>query len=913
MSLQVWLPLNGTLDNIGCSGVTVTNNGATVDNSGKIGKCYYFSGSTWITMTMPEEMTTIKNTSVCAWIKSTGTVVALGGISHDGGADKAHMTLYTSGWQFGGGSGYKYVSGGTIANTSVWHHVCCTLDDTTITTYLDGTKVTSKTLTEAGVTVTDITSANFLEIGCDHPGGNEFLTGYVNDFRVYSHCLSAAEVKEISQGLVLHYKLDDLLSGNMIKNGYGDLGLENWTNASRVSTDVPTADTSIKQSFYNQWTKEKVPIIQSHQYQFSCYVKSTGTSGYTYPSFQPYDIDGKALNYFHEPEGFQAATRTTLAQPLKTGDTKIYATSLTNWPDHTNSRMVAIFSYRDSHGNLYPDWEYTQNTVVYGTSSNLNKSTNVITLSNAYTGPTMPTGTSICQTVYGSTYWYPFGGITKTSISAWVAKTMTFIPKNINRLKYAHYITYLADWQNDILHAGMKLIDLTYSNNVSDSSGYNHNGTITGNLSLSNNTPRYQSSTYFEDYTRYISCLLDNNWIPNAVTMSCWIKGTNRSARGGFHIPLNMHSTNFEISITSSSGLARMGYVIGGTRYVSDIGSNILDGNWHMLTSTFNGSTICRYIDGTLINSENRSGALTAVQTLGIGAFPGGTTYGNTQLYESDVRIYATALPANDILQLYHTSAKIDNKGCTHAYEFIEHQDNILFPAELSRTKLEFTNGLSRYTQSNCQVTLVEEGYHIYRPPNLTTSANGNTMFGGLKLVNQSTDTVSPYNATRDNIWNLQKGHSYILAFHAEGQSSNPHNYLSFNNNMGWGVGGVSPTPTLIAANGIPADFQGEKDCYYAFTINDDIVKTSNDARAGYDGSSQYLSYRHFTFGWTYSNTGTLGTDIYLTNFRLYDITTHVAQFTKQGIANFSQFIEQMDKAQIRKNSELLSSEFLEL
>lgn len=45
MALQVWLPLNGTLENKGLSNVTVTNNGATVDNNGKIGKCYSFNGN----------------------------------------------------------------------------------------------------------------------------------------------------------------------------------------------------------------------------------------------------------------------------------------------------------------------------------------------------------------------------------------------------------------------------------------------------------------------------------------------------------------------------------------------------------------------------------------------------------------------------------------------------------------------------------------------------------------------------------------------------------------------------------------------------------------------------------------------------------------------------------------------------
>ena len=46
MALQVWLPLTGDLTQQGLSGVEVTNNGAVVNNEGKLGKCYLFSNST---------------------------------------------------------------------------------------------------------------------------------------------------------------------------------------------------------------------------------------------------------------------------------------------------------------------------------------------------------------------------------------------------------------------------------------------------------------------------------------------------------------------------------------------------------------------------------------------------------------------------------------------------------------------------------------------------------------------------------------------------------------------------------------------------------------------------------------------------------------------------------------------------
>ena len=45
MGLKLWLPLNGNLENKGASIATITNNGTTVDNSGKIGQCYSFNNT----------------------------------------------------------------------------------------------------------------------------------------------------------------------------------------------------------------------------------------------------------------------------------------------------------------------------------------------------------------------------------------------------------------------------------------------------------------------------------------------------------------------------------------------------------------------------------------------------------------------------------------------------------------------------------------------------------------------------------------------------------------------------------------------------------------------------------------------------------------------------------------------------
>ena len=50
----------------------------------------------------------------------------------------------------------------------------------------------------------------------------------------------------------------------------------------------------------------------------------------------------------------------------------------------------------------------------------------------------------------------------------------------------------------------------------------------------------------------------------------------------------------------------------------------------------------------------------------------------------SDFRIYATPLSAEDIADLYHTPANIDNLGGIHGFEFVEKQGNMLAVSPLA-------------------------------------------------------------------------------------------------------------------------------------------------------------------------------------------------------------------------------------
>ena len=212
MSLKVWLPLNGDLTQQGTSNITVTNNGATVNTSGKTGSCYAFNGSTGYIALSGSDIFNIftggtQQFSITMWVFHADATRAIlfgdygttGGINFNIELSTGHAVRF-----YWGGSPDSYPSNATIA-ASAWSHIALTYDGTKIQSYINGIAKGSWTGTLAAKTKT---SGEF-RLGRDTRSDSTALNGRMNDFRIYDHCLSAAEVREISQGLVLHYKLDE--------------------------------------------------------------------------------------------------------------------------------------------------------------------------------------------------------------------------------------------------------------------------------------------------------------------------------------------------------------------------------------------------------------------------------------------------------------------------------------------------------------------------------------------------------------------------------------------------------------------------------------------------------------------------------------------------------------------------------
>lgn len=212
MSLVAWFPLQGDLHNQGLDNVTLVKADATFTNDGKIGQCLSSAGvaSNWFTI---PALINKKQLSITYWarIDVATTTNWLDGVAWYTSSESAtntynrqefyHMNTDQSNMDVGiwyaGGSNSGY-----IASLYDWHHYAIVLDYAVGRSefYVDGILKNTK-----------------VDVNTEHwaTGSFRLFDSNLNvsecDVRFYNHCLSAKEVKEISKGLVAHYKLAEPL------------------------------------------------------------------------------------------------------------------------------------------------------------------------------------------------------------------------------------------------------------------------------------------------------------------------------------------------------------------------------------------------------------------------------------------------------------------------------------------------------------------------------------------------------------------------------------------------------------------------------------------------------------------------------------------------------------------------------
>ena len=232
-----------------------------------------------------------------------------------------------------------------------------------------------------------------------------------------------------------------------------------------VSTDLPNSSEATFKIRGTKETKYFVPYDSSKKYKCEAWVKATDSyktnTGNSYPSILPYDMDKNLISIQHVLQ--KPSSLTTLARALNPGDTVVYATDLSGWETGDSYfNYVGIYNQVSSSGYKYE--KYTRNVPQFAdkgsTKTNINKSNNTITLKAAYTGATVPAGTRISQHAVGSTYIYPFGGFTYSSVAEWTNKTKTFDSDFDPRLSSASYIRFYS-YTSALWYFGLSLTDVT--------------------------------------------------------------------------------------------------------------------------------------------------------------------------------------------------------------------------------------------------------------------------------------------------------------------------------------------------------------------------------------------------------------------------------------------------------------------
>ena len=345
MSLRVWLPLNGNLNNQGCDSTTFSGS-VTYTDSRKLGKSLSGGTITVANTTLPTELTKTNIYSVTYQLKiNTLKNTQLQEFGSGTGEQRGHQ-LTTAGYvqQAYSGSGQNFTD--TTLTDLKQHHIALTVNGSLVSLYIDGIFKQSLTATKTS----QIASNRFVINGANN------FESYLNDFRVYDHCLSEKEVKEISKGLCLHQPCNN--------NGRGQANL---VSNSKDNSWSAGSTTNYSFHIYNFAPTTTMP---TGTYNFSADIEVTGGS-YTKCTIIPYNngtttaqgtrvdaniVNGK-INTTFQITGSSAnnvllyagVAGSTANNSIRAKNVKVeYGTQKTPWCPNSSDTNYSIQGYNDT-------------------------------------------------------------------------------------------------------------------------------------------------------------------------------------------------------------------------------------------------------------------------------------------------------------------------------------------------------------------------------------------------------------------------------------------------------------------------------------------------------------------------------------------------------------------------------------
>lgn len=198
-----------------------------------------------------------------------------------------------------------------------------------------------------------------------------------------------------------------------------------------------------------------------------------------------------------------------------------------------------------------------------------------------------------------------------------------------------------------------------------DVSGYCNNGTRTGTFGWTSDTPKYQVSTKIAAASTGIK--VPNFYVGDVWSMSVWFKYPSQDSSGWKALVIlnnNGGDADLQFGNYINCNSNNIQYSANG-KYTT--GVTFTYGEWHHIVNTYDGTTLKCYLDG-IYKTSLTPGQTLSRSNLGIGFKSTAVDFSSvsnsvTNAQLSDVRVYTTALSANDIKSLYQNSAYIDNQG----------------------------------------------------------------------------------------------------------------------------------------------------------------------------------------------------------------------------------------------------------